>query len=270
MIDAGPVLEGVLVLGAGFLAGAINVVVGAGTLVSFPVLVMLGHPPLTAAVSNAIGIAPGSIMGVLVYREELHRRRDVVWTLLPASIVGGVLGSLLLLHLSAEIFSTVLPWLIGVGTLLVALGPTLKRWAIRGGRRTSATPPPFLPAFPSRAAKAWSLVGALCLGVYGGYFSAAQGVLLIAVLGLSTTLLLQELNAIKNLTVAAVNLIAAGTFLIVSPQLIAWHLVALVAVGSALGGLVGGRFAKGLPAPVFRAFVVIVGVATVIVMILNR
>ena len=268
-MEATPALEAVFVLAAGFLAGAINVVVGAGTLVSFPVLVLLGYPPLTAAVSNAIGIAPGSIMGVIVYRDELHRRRDVVWTLLPASIAGGVLGSLLLLHLSADMFSATLPWLIGVGTLLVLLGPTLKGWATRGDGGSDVAPPS-LPAFPSRAAKAWSLVGALCLGVYGGYFSAAQGVLLIAVLGLSTTLLLQELNAIKNLTVAAVNLIAAATFLIVSPKLVAWHLVSLIAMGSALGGFVGGRFAKRLPAAVFRAFVVIVGVATVVVMTIGN
>lgn len=268
VIDATPALEGLFVLAAGFLAGAINVVVGAGTLVSFPALILLGYPPLTAAVSNAIGIVPGSIMGAIVYRDELRRRRDVVRTLLPASIVGGVLGSLLLLHLSSAVFSAVIPWLIGVGTLLVLLGPTLKRWATRG--HTVTLEPQPLPAFPSQAGKAWSIVGAFCLGTYGGYFSAAQGVLLIAVLGLSTTLLLQELNAIKNLAVAAVNLIAATTFLVVSPTLIAWHLVALIALGSALGGFVGGRFAKRLPAPVFRAFVVAVGVATVIIMIVKR
>lgn len=102
--------------------------------------------------------------------------------------------------------------------------------------------------------------------MYGGYFSAAQGILLIALLGITSTLQMQELNAIKNLTVAAVNLIAASVFIIISPELISWPTVALIALGSALGGYIGGRYARRLRPSVFRAFVVIVGITTVIVM----
>ena len=124
--------------------------------------------------------------------------------------------------------------------------------------------------FPRRGSKVASVVGAFLLGVYGGYFSAAQGILLVALLGITTTLLMQELNAVKNASVAAVNIIAATVFIFVSPELISWPIVALVALGSILGGLVGGRFARRLPAGLFRGFVVIVGITTVTAIVLSH
>lgn len=295
-IDPNQLLQWLATAGAGFLAGAINVMVGAGTLVSFPILVLLGHPPLAATVANTVGIVPGSLSGVAVYRKELRRRAGLVRLLLPASLLGAVGGSLLLLHLSAGVFQRVIPWLIGVGTVLVVLGPAIRRRIDRSRRPRTRTPKPRTPqgtategsssasnhlatlappatatppAFASRAALVGSVAGALLLGVYGGYFSAAQGVLLIALLGITSALGMQELNAVKNLTVACVNVVAAVVFMVVSPALIDWGIVAPLAVGSTLGGLLGGRFARRLPAPVFRGFVVVVGVATVAMMALR-
>lgn len=251
--------------GAGLLAGGINVIVGAGTLASFPILLLLGAPPLTATIANTLGIVPGSVAGVFVYRAELRARRTVIALLLPASVTGGIVGALVLLRLSSDVFTAVIPWLIGVGTLLVLVGPAIRARLVKGGpglEGSSATQ----SAFPGRASRLASMVGAFGLGIYGGYFSAAQGILLIALLGVTTTLRMPDLNAIKNLTVAAVNVIAAGVFLVVSPELIDWQLVAPVAAGATVGGLVGGRFAKRLPAKAFRGFVVVVGVVTVVVM----
>ncbi|MCE1177542.1 MAG: sulfite exporter TauE/SafE family protein [Micrococcales bacterium] len=264
-------------LAAGFLAGAINVVVGAGTLVSFPLLLLTGQAPLTATVANTIGIIPGSLSGVAAYRRELSSLRATVRTLLPASVAGGIVGALILLSFPARVFTSVVPWLVAVGTLLVVLGPWVRgRVASRRiGAATAAggpahgTPEGHATAFPSTTALATGVGGAFLLGAYGGYFSAAQGILLIGVLGMLSRLQIQELNAIKNLTVLAVNLIAAVVIVVHSPGLIDWPLAGLVGVGSSLGGLVGGRFARRLSAGALRGFVVVVGVATTLVMLLR-
>ena len=192
-------------------------------------------------------------------------------TALATAAIGGMAGASLLLHFSADVFSAVIPWLIGIGTLLVIAGPAIKRRV--GHASAELTEEPSRTdrggPFPNRTAMVVSVAGAFFLGVYGGYFSAAQGILLIAWLGITSSLHMQELNAIKNLTVAAVNVIAASVFIIVSPHMISWPTVGLIALGSTLGGIVGGRFARRLRASVFRVFVVVVGVGTVIAMTVN-
>lgn len=256
---------------AGFLAGGINVVVGAGTLVSFPILVMLGCPPLTATIANTMGIVPGSASGVWAYRRELHALRGTVRLLLPASIAGGIVGASILLAFPAQVFESVVPWLIGVGTLLVSFGPTIKgAVAARGERRGGAARPDAVAGSPfaSRGARFGALVSAGLLGMYGGYFSAAQGIILIGLLGIFSELSMQELNAVKNLTVFAVNVIAASVFLVIAPHRIEWSLVAVLALGASCGGMIGGRFARRLSAPFLRSFVVLVGVATMAYMLM--
>lgn len=126
-IESLQIVELGAIFGAGFLAGSINVIVGAGTLVSFPILVFLGLPPLTATIANTIGIVPGSISGVVAYRRELRAHVKTIRFLLPASILGGITGASLLLHFSADVFTAVIPWLIGFGTLLVIAGPSIKK-----------------------------------------------------------------------------------------------------------------------------------------------
>ncbi|WP_336714123.1 sulfite exporter TauE/SafE family protein [Arthrobacter sp. USHLN218] len=282
--------EWLAIFGAGFFAGAINVVVGSGTLVSFPVLVLLGYPPVVANMSNTIGLVPGSISGVIAYRRELLRRSAVIRVLLPASAVGGIAGALVLLVLPAGVFSAVVPWLIGIGVGLVLLGPALKRAVTDpapAGVRASVLPTspgagpvvqamdtrrttvagPLHAVFATKAALLVAVFGAFLLGIYGGYFGAAQGILLIGLLGVLSQLDLQELNGIKNLVVLAVNLIAAVVFTIVSPGMIDWVLAGLIAAGAACGGLVGGRFAKRLSPRLLRTLIITVGVATIVFMI---
>lgn len=264
-------MEWIGVFGAGFLAGGINVIVGAGTLVSFPILVLLGCPPLTATIANTMGIVPGSASGVLVYRRELRALAKTVRLLLPASVAGGIVGALMLLAFPAQVFASVVPCLIGIGTLLVSLGPTIKRAvaarADRSGRAERPGAADGMP-FPSGATRRAAVVGAGLLGIYGGYFSAAQGIILIGLLGILSQLGMQELNAVKNLTVFAVNVIAASVFLVVAPHRIEWGLVAVLALGASCGGIVGGRFARRLSASYLRSFVVLVGGATMAYMLL--
>lgn len=282
--DVLPGVEWLVIFGAGFAAGVVNVVVGSGTLLSFPLLVLLGCPPLVANVSSTIGLIPGSASGVVAYRRELLNRKALVRVLLPASTAGGLLGALLLLLLPAEVFSAIVPWLIGIGIGLILLGPILKRGdkertsvsdgsvsqqtSLSGGsagRRTMSVFPVSSPTlFPSITMTMVAVVGTLLLGIYGGYFGAAQGILLMGLLGVALSLGMQELNAIKNLSVLAVNAIAAAVFIIVSPGTINWILVWLIAAGSACGGFVGGNVAKRLSPRFLRASIVIVGVIAIV------
>lgn len=256
---------------AGLLAGAINVVVGAGSLVSFPLLLLAGFPPVTANIANTVGLVPASASGVWVYRPELARRRRFVARLMPASALGGLVGAVLLLELPPGVFSRVVPWLVVLGTILVALGPTIR--ARVGGRearerpdlRTAAVP----EGYATRRRELVALVGALLLGCYGGYFGAAQGILLVGLLGVVAELDMQELNAVKNLAVLVVNLVAAITFCCVPGHQVDWALAACVALGSACGGVLGGRVARRLSPTVLRACVVVVGLATGLVMLLR-
>ncbi|HHW82591.1 MAG TPA: sulfite exporter TauE/SafE family protein, partial [Actinomycetales bacterium] len=228
-------LEIVVVLAAGFAAGAINVVVGAGTLVSFPAMVALGFPPLTATMSNSLGIVPGSASGAYSYRREIRKLWPTARVMLPASIAGGILGATLLLTFGAEVFSNVVPWLIALGTVLVLVNPWIKRrLAARNPEATSATTPALevqdSPAYRTRGAMVGAMVAVFLIGTYGGYFSAAQGVLFLGAVGILSTLHMQDVNALKNLTVMGVNLVAATVYLITAPELIHWGLVGLLAV----------------------------------------
>lgn len=207
--------------------------------------------------------------------------------ILPASIGGAIVGAGILLAFPAEVFSTVVPWLIAAGTLLVVLGPSIKKAvAQRAARELPSTgavvsetpaqgPTPaeisgLSPAFSSGATLCIAVIGAFLLGIYGGYFSAAQGILLIGLLGVVSHLGIHELNAIKNLSVLVVNVVAAIIFLVISPELIDWKLVLLIAAGATCGGMLGGRFAKYLSERILRSFIIIVGVAVAVFMIATR
>lgn len=261
-------LQWLVAIIGGFLAGGINVMVGAGTLISFPLLVLSGVPPLTATIANTMGLVPASATGVLAYRNELRLLRVPIRRLLPASILGGATGALLLLGFPAGVFVKVVPWLVAVGTALVLLGPTIRaRVAARRGAETDG--PSNQGPFTSRRAMAAGVIGSYLVGSYGGYFSAAQGILLVGLLGVVTHLGMQDLNAIKNFNVLFVNAMSAGMILLISPGLINWKLAGLVAAGAVLGGMTGGRFAKRLSPGALRGFVVVVGVATTVVMLLR-
>jgi uncharacterized membrane protein YfcA len=248
------VLEGVALLAAGLVAGAINAVVGSGTLVTFPTLLAFGYPPVLANVTNNIGVLPGSVTGAWAYRRELAGQRARVMRLAGASITGGVVGAIALLELPESAFDAIVPVLILLACVLVVLQPRLSRLVARRDRRVA-----------HGGAAAIVAVG-LC-GVYGGYFGAAQGVLLMAFLGILLDEELQRLNAVKNVLAGLVNAVAAVVFIAVSD--VAWGAAAMIAIGSTVGGHVGGMYGRRLPPSALRGFIVVVGVVAAVRLLLT-
>jgi hypothetical protein len=240
-----------LVAVAGLAAGTINTVVGSGTLITFPVLLALGVPPVTANVTNTIGLVPGSFSGAWSYRRELAGQRGTLIRLGSASLLGGIAGALLLLVLPAGVFKDVVPALIIIALGLVVLQPWL------AGRMSRDQD---VADRPGRSVVLWILV--LLTGVYGGYFGAAQGVLLIAIMGILLDSDLQRVNGIKNVLTGLVNGVAGVIFIaLAKPD---WTYVAIIAVGSALGGQLGGMIGRRLKPMLLRAVIIVVGIAALI------
>jgi uncharacterized membrane protein YfcA len=245
--------EIVAILLAGMAAGTINTVVGSGTLITFPTLLAFGVPPVTANVSNTIGLVPGSVSGAIGYRAELAGQRDRLLRLGTASLVGGALGAGLLLWLP-EAFDTIVPVLVGLGVLLVVLGPAIsRRVAARAAARDKS--------LENGAAWVWPAVA--LAGVYGGYFGAAQGVLLVAILGIGVADSLQRHNATKNVLAGIVNAVAAVIFIVVAD--VDWAVAGLIAAGSIVGGQLGATVGRRLPELVLRAVICVVGITALVV-----
>jgi uncharacterized membrane protein YfcA len=242
-------LEIAAVLLAGVAAGTINTVVGSGTLITFPTLLALGVPPVTANVSNPVGLVPGSLSGAVGYRRELAGQRRRLLRLAPASVLGSVAGAVLLLVLPSSAFDAIVPVLIGIGVVLVVAGPAIQR---RVAARHEAR-----GGIPEHGA-AWVWPAVAGAGVYGGYFGAAQGVLLMAVLGIGVDDDLQRHNATKNVLALLVNAVAAVIFIAVAD--VDWPIAGLIAVGSVIGGQIGAGVGRRLPATLLRAVIVVVGV----------
>ena len=243
-----------LVAFVGAAAGLINTVVGSGTLITFPTLLALGMPPVLANVSNCIGLAPGSFAGALAGRAELAGQRARVLRYGTASLLGAVVGALLLLRLPSAAFDAIVPALIGLGLLLVVVGPALSRRVAarreRLGQEADGRGPVWL----------WPVV--VVTGAYGGYFGAAQGVLVIAVMGVALSETLARVNALKNVLTGIANGVAGVVFVLISE--VDWLVVALLAVGSVLGAQVGARVGRRLPPKVYRVVIVAVGLAAIV------
>lgn len=250
-------LEMLAVLVAGMAAGTINTVVGSGTLITFPVLLAFGLPPVTANVSNTIGLVPGSISGVIGYRRELAGQGARLARLGVASLVGGLIGAVLLLRLPEGAFAAIVPVLIILALVLVVVQPRLSRWVARRREREAA---------PEHGGPV--LFGAVCAtGVYGGYFGAAQGVLLMGLLGVFVHDDMQRLNAVKNVLALIVNAVAAVFFLVVAE--VSWEAVGLIAAGSIVGGQIGAKVGRRLPPAVLRGVIVVVGLVAVVRLLLG-
>ncbi|MCW2810314.1 MAG: hypothetical protein JWP61_772 [Friedmanniella sp.] len=240
---------------AGGAAGLINTVVGTGTLITFPTLLALGVPPLLANVSNSIGLAPGSLSGALASRQELAGQGRRILRYGLASLLGAVIGALLLLRLPSAAFDAIVPVLIGLGCLLVIIGPLLSRKiAERRARLGRGDGPVDGPA--------WLFPVIVGTGAYGGYFGAAQGVLVIAVMGVALTESLGRINGLKNVLTAIANAVAGVVFVLISH--VDWTIVGVLAVGSVLGAQVGARVGRRIPPLVYRVVIVSVGVAAII------
>ncbi|MEN3585536.1 sulfite exporter TauE/SafE family protein [Streptomyces sp. ZYX-F-203] len=239
-------IETVAIAAAAVAAGGVNAVVGSGTLITFPTLLAFGYPPVLANVSNTIGLVPGSLGAAYGYRGELRGQRGRLIRLGLAALCGGLVGALLLLALPADVFRAAVPVLILLACVLVLLQPRVGRWFRRRGERRDV----------SGSAPLWA--GVFGTGVYGGYFGAAQGVLLIALLGTFLRDDLQRLNALKNVLAAIVNGVAAVVFVAVAE--VDWAVAGVIALGATVGGILGARLGRRLPPAVLRGLVVVVGV----------
>jgi uncharacterized membrane protein YfcA len=242
--------EAIAILLAGVAAGAINAVVGSGTLITFPVLLWAGYPPLVANVSNTIGLVPGSVSGAIGYRRELTGQRGRAWHLGRASLLGGITGAGALLLLPESSFDAIVPVFVALALVLVVAQPRLAR--ALAARRQRQHP----------HGGAGALAGVYGAGVYGGYFGAAQGILLLAVMGVTLDEDLHRINALKNVLAAIVNGVAGLIFALAAP--VSWGPVALIAAGSIAGGQLGGRYGRRLPPAALRALIVVVGLAAIV------
>lgn len=241
--------EMLAVLVAGVCAGAVNTMVGSGTLITFPVLLATGLPPVTATVSNALGLISGSVSGAIGYRAELTGQRRRILRLSAAALAGGLTGAVLLLVLPSTAFETIVPVLVTLALVLVILQPRLARAVQkRRAEKGTLTRPDGGPLL---------FVGLLLASVYGGYFTAAQGIIYLALMGTLLDDTMQRLNAVKNVLAAVVNSVAALFFLFAAE--FDWTAVALIAAGSAVGGRLGAKAGRRLPPNVLRGAIVVVG-----------
>ncbi|HSA50737.1 MAG TPA: sulfite exporter TauE/SafE family protein [Yinghuangia sp.] len=249
-------LEQLAVFGAGVAAGGINTIVGSGTLITFPVLLGFGYSPVTANVSNTIGLVPGSLSGAIGYRRELAGQRSRLIRLGIASVLGGITGAILLLTLPESAFKAVVPVLIIAALVLVVVQPRLAR---RLKERQGEAPP---------AHGGPILLGAVyATGVYGGYFGAAQGVLLLGLMGVFLHEDMQRINGVKNVLAMLVNGVSAIIFMVVAD--VAWLVVLLIAVGSIIGGQIGAKVGRKLPPNVLRGVIVVVGTIAVVRLLMS-
>jgi uncharacterized membrane protein YfcA len=239
---------------AGFGAGAINALVGSGTLITFPTLVALGYPPVTATISNAVGLVAGSVSGTLGYRAELGGQWNRLRWQLPASLAGAALGAFLLLHLPEKVFSRIVPVLLIVALVLVVIGPRIQSWTGRRAEEAGRSAEHITPA-----QMAVLVVGTFAVGVYGGYFTAAQGILLVGIMGALLPESVQRMNAAKNLLTLVVNVVAAVSYTLVASDRISWAAAGLIAAGSLVGGFVGARYGRRLSPNALRGTIVVVG-----------
>jgi uncharacterized protein len=247
--------EVVALLAAGMAAGTINTIVGSGTLITFPTLLFFGIPALDANVTNTVGLVAGGITGIHGYREELVGQGPTLRRLVPSALLGAVTGALLLLKFPAA-FDAIVPVLIGVALLLVLLGPRLQAWA--SARH---------PDHESRGRRVLMTVGVFATGVYGGYFGAAQGVLLVGIMSVLMVISLQRINGLKNVLATSVNAVAAVVFMLFAWDRIDWPVAALIATGAFAGGYVGARVGRRLSPALLRGLIVLIGVLAIAKMV---
>ena len=283
-------LQALAIFAAGLAAGTINAVVGSGTLITFPTLLAFGYPPVLANVSNNIGLVPGVASGVHGYRAELAGQRRRIIRLGSASVCGGLVGAILLLVLPAGAFKEIVPALIGIALVMIIFQPRLARWmAARqlaraaapagergadgdtdgaggttgaGGTSTVRVVAPVAKETPVQIGGPVLWVLVFLSGVYGGYFGAAQGVLLIGLMGIAFTDTMQRINAVKNVMAGLVNGVAALVF--VAATHIDWGAAGLIAAGAILGGQLGARIGRKLPPWGLRVLIICVGVVALV------
>lgn len=248
-------------LGGGLGAGIVLSSIGAASLISFPILLAVGLPPVVANASNTVGLVPAGIGGAIGYRRELAAHPALVRAVLVTSALGAVFGASLLLRLPATVFESLVPWLILFACALVGLQPVISGWVQRRAQRKGYEP---------RNRQTMSVpvrVITTILGVYGGYFGAGQGVMMVAFLTLGIDVELRVINALKTLAVFAANVVASIVFIAVAD--LDWTAIVLVGLGSIIGGYVGALIGRRLPAMLFRVLVVLLGLVVSLTLLMG-
>jgi uncharacterized protein len=255
--------EALAILGAGVAAGAVNAVVGSGSLITFPTLLAFGFPPVVANVSNNVGLVSGNVSGAVGYRRELAGQRSRLIRLGVFAAAGSVAGAAALLSLPSSSFKLIVPALILSACALVLIQPWLSGRVI--ARRKRLAEEAGTPSDGRERTGPVLAAGVFASAAYGGYFGAAQGVLVIGLLGTFLDESLQRVNGAKNVLVTIVNGTAAIVYIVFAH--IAWLVVLLIAVGSTVGGLLGARYGRTLPPLALRIFVVLIGVISAVKLI---
>jgi uncharacterized protein len=239
-------LQALALAGAGLVAGTASAMAGGASIITFPVLLAMGVPPLSANVTNTVGLTPTVIGTALGAVPELRPQRARLAALGPPAIGGAIGGAVLLLTTPDAVFEAIVPALIAASCLLMFLQPWLVRHTLLGGR-----------------GRRWvAQASTLLVGVYTGYFGAASGVLFLALVGLVSVASLHELNAAKNVLVGAGNAVATAIFAVVAP--VRWPMAAALALGSVAGGLIGTQLVRRVPAPHLRAGIAVVGLVVAV------
>jgi hypothetical protein len=234
-------------------AGAVNALAGGGTLITFPMLTAVGLPAVAANITNTIALSPGYLGGTLAQAKDLRDQKPRLWLFLPAGVIGGVLGGLLLLYSGERLFRAIVPYLILLASGLLAIQEPLRAWILRRAKADSA----------SQRTGRWTLLPVGLAAVYGGYFGAGVSVIILAVLGLVLDDSLTRLNALKQ-AISLVTNIAAAIFFLFSGQVV-WTAAVVMAIGALLGGAVGGRLAGRMRPATLRWMVVTIGVVVAII-----
>ena len=247
------IFQYLLVSLAALAAGMINALAGGGTLLTFPTLVALGIPPVAANVTNTVALCPGFIGGTLAQARDLKGQARRLWMIIPAGVIGGLIGGFLLLHTAEKIFRTLIPFLILGASLLLAVQEPLRAWLVRRSAQNMSAPTP----------EGWAALPIGLAAIYGGYFGAGLSVIVLAVLGLVIEDSLTRLNAIKQALGLSINT-AAAIFFVFSGQVV-WAVAAVMAVGALLGGSLGGRLAGRVRPATLRWIIVSIGVVVSII-----
>ncbi len=226
--------------------GFVNAIAGGGTLITFPMLTAVGVPPVIANVTNTVALCPGYVGGTLAQRRDLAGQKKRMWMLLPTGILGGITGGVLLLSTSDATFRKLIPWLILTAVILLAFQDRLRNAIL--SRLSGAASHPH---------EGWAIPPIFLTAIYGGYFGAGLGVMMLAVLGLSLDDSLTRLNALKQSLSFVINT-AAALFFLFSGKVV-WTAAAVMAVGALAGGVLGGRVASRLKPSVLRWAVVAIG-----------